>query len=191
MEAEKVHPVGTSSNNQGDHTGGGSGYVLTSSSYKPAGYALGSEYYMKEAYTRAGVNRGCGKAEIQYIGDLEIHSEEKEIEVRRGATYQLDANKFHSFMGVQASSLRVTTMNGNIATVSGLTITGKAIGETRIRIYDQETETDCYIYVKVVENYGESIVEGKGFRIIKKRDGTVWSVGQNNAGQLGVRRQYK
>lgn len=37
------------------HTGGGgSGYVLTASSYKPANYALGSEYYLTSAQTIAG-----------------------------------------------------------------------------------------------------------------------------------------
>mgnify|MGYP005806358275 CR=1 FL=1 len=33
---------------------GGSGYVLTSSSYKPGGYLLGSQYYMTNAQTIAG-----------------------------------------------------------------------------------------------------------------------------------------
>lgn len=34
--------------------GGGSGYVLTSSSSKPSGYLLGSEYYLSDASTKAG-----------------------------------------------------------------------------------------------------------------------------------------
>ena len=34
--------------------GGGSGYVLTDSSYKPSGYLLGSEYYLSNAQTIAG-----------------------------------------------------------------------------------------------------------------------------------------
>lgn len=33
---------------------GGSGYVLTSSSSKPSGYALGSQYYLTNASTKAG-----------------------------------------------------------------------------------------------------------------------------------------
>lgn len=33
---------------------GGSGYVLTTSSYKPSGYLLGSQYYMTNAQTKAG-----------------------------------------------------------------------------------------------------------------------------------------
>ena len=33
---------------------GGSGYVLTSSSSKPGGYLLGSQYYMTNAATYAG-----------------------------------------------------------------------------------------------------------------------------------------
>ncbi len=34
--------------------GGGSGYVLTASSYKPTGYLLGSEYYLSNAQTIGG-----------------------------------------------------------------------------------------------------------------------------------------
>ncbi len=34
--------------------GGGSAYVLTASSHKPTGYALGSEYYLSDAQTIAG-----------------------------------------------------------------------------------------------------------------------------------------
>ena len=33
---------------------GGSGYVLTSTSSKPSGYALGSQYYLSNAATYAG-----------------------------------------------------------------------------------------------------------------------------------------
>jgi hypothetical protein len=46
---------------------GGSGYVLTAESYKPDGYALGSEYYLSDTYMAANdVNHyyGIAKAEI-------------------------------------------------------------------------------------------------------------------------------
>lgn len=43
-------PGGTS----GSSGGGGSGYVLTASSYKPSGYLLGSQYYMTSASTKTG-----------------------------------------------------------------------------------------------------------------------------------------
>ncbi len=33
---------------------GGSGYILTASSSKPSGYALGSQYYLSNASTKAG-----------------------------------------------------------------------------------------------------------------------------------------
>ena len=38
----------------GEVVDGGSGYVLTSSSSKPSGYALGSQYYLSNASTKAG-----------------------------------------------------------------------------------------------------------------------------------------
>lgn len=38
----------------GNDGSGGSGYVLTASSFKPSGYLLGSEYYLTDAQTIAG-----------------------------------------------------------------------------------------------------------------------------------------
>lgn len=46
---------------------GGSGYVLTASSFKPSGYKLGSEYYMSNASTSTRAYSGQGKAKITVL----------------------------------------------------------------------------------------------------------------------------
>nr|DAW87704.1 MAG TPA: Glycine rich protein [Bacteriophage sp.] len=46
---------------------GGSGYVLTASSFKPSGYMLGSEYYMTNASTSTRAYSGQGKAKITVL----------------------------------------------------------------------------------------------------------------------------
>lgn len=56
---------------------GGSGYVLTESSYKPEGYLLGEEYYLTDGKTVAGGN------------DLPIGQTRAEIEVIECATYKM------------------------------------------------------------------------------------------------------
>lgn len=50
------------------NSGGGSGYVLTSSSYKPSGYSGTSLYYMTETVLTNTVNAGNGKVIITQIG---------------------------------------------------------------------------------------------------------------------------
>ena len=58
------------STNYDKYTGGGSGYVYTSStaSSYPSGCLLNSNYYLASASTTQGTNTGHGKATITYIG---------------------------------------------------------------------------------------------------------------------------
>lgn len=56
VELVNIHPQG-----------GGSGYVLTSNSYKPSGYMLGSQYYLTNTSMSSGVRSGNGYATITLI----------------------------------------------------------------------------------------------------------------------------
>ena len=46
--------------------GGGSGYVFTSTSYKPSGYNVPSKYYMTDTAVGTGVRSGDGYATVSY-----------------------------------------------------------------------------------------------------------------------------
>ena len=63
-----TYPDGSKDDDKGGN--GGSGYVLTESSYKPEGYLLGEEYYLTETSTVTGGNNlpiGHTRAEIEVI----------------------------------------------------------------------------------------------------------------------------
>lgn len=70
-----TYPDGSGDDDRGGN--GGSGYILTATTYKPEGYLLGEEYYLTDGKTIAGGN------------DLPIGQTRAEIEVIECATYKL------------------------------------------------------------------------------------------------------
>lgn len=70
-----TYPDGSGDDDRGGN--GGSGYVLTASSFKPTGYLLGEEYYLTDGKTIAGGN------------DLPIGQTRAEIEVIECTTYKM------------------------------------------------------------------------------------------------------
>lgn len=84
-----------------------------------------------------------------------------------------------------------TSVDSEIATVSqaGI-ITGKNIGQTMITVTEKNTGISSSIIVSVTSNHEDSIampqVENlEDATIVLKADGTVWTTGLNNFGQLG------
>lgn len=142
---------------------------------------------MTDVVMQSGVNSSYGKAEISYVRGIgQIYSEEKEIEVEVGGSYGIDISKLHSEVGIEGSKITLESERGEIAGVEGLYVKGIKEGRTKIKVKDGGTESSCYIYVNVVKGKKEEIGQGEGFTVALKRDGTVWSWGRNEKGQLGT-----
>ena len=90
------------------------------------------------------------------------------------------------------STTKVGTLNyeiedSNVAELTTLgMITGKQQGITKIKVTDTSTKRTTSIWVKVVNDSNIQISLGYKFSVALKQDGTVWSWGQNNDGELGL-----
>ncbi|MEG2455248.1 MAG: hypothetical protein RSC08_03250, partial [Oscillospiraceae bacterium] len=96
----------------------------------------------------------------------------------------------------------LTSSDPAVATVEGFTIVaGKQMGTATIRIYNQTTKRSAMLHVNVlnvrdsadplkpteyVYKSTPTISLGDGFSLALKADGTVWSWGNNQKGQLGI-----
>lgn len=74
----------------------------------------------------------------------------------------------------------------SVATVdsSGL-VTANAKGRTRLKIIDSANELETYVYIKVIDGLEPLLTTGLNFTVALKQNGTVWSFGKNDLGQLG------
>ena len=84
-----------------------------------------------------------------------------------------------------------TSSNEDVATVdnNGI-VTGVGIGHTTITAYNSVNGLKAKAIINVYRNKEGAITvpkveEGEGFTVILKEDGTVWSTGKNDEGQLG------
>ena len=90
------------------------------------------------------------------------------------------------------STTKVGTLNyeiedSNVAELTTLgMITGKQQGITKIKVTDTSTKRTTSIWVKVVNDSNIQVSLGYKFSVALKQDGTVWSWGQNNDGELGL-----
>ena len=84
-------------------------------------------------------------------------------------------------------NLKCESLNENIAIVDEYgKITAISAGLTKIKITDTKNDISTYVYVEVLSNSNVEVQEGKNFTIALKQNGTVWSYGLNNNGQLGL-----
>ena len=139
------------------------------------------------------LNGGAGGKGSVTLTNLtpELNYEEKEIVLDLGEIYQIDRSKinFVSQLALQDSislgNLTFEILDTNIANLSGDTITGVLEGNTKLKITDVDNQIVTYVYITVIQGEKSALTTGNNFTVALKQNGTVWSFGKNDLGQLG------
>lgn len=108
------------------------------------------------------------------------------IEVKTGSMVE-DINLYGN--DVSQGQYILTSDDETIARVEGKNVIGVGIGTTVITVYDPITEIEAIIKVEV-RNQGAvalpQVEMGECYTVALREDGTVWTAGYNNVGQLGL-----
>ena len=137
---------------------------------------------------------GDGTITINELGSI-LNCAKKSITLNISDVYTIDRNKisYTKLNTIQTEDLTVgnlifESLNPEIATVDASgKITGISVGKTRIKITDTDNEYSAYIVVNVTKEglITPQIKEGDNFTVALKANGTVWTYGLNDKGQLG------
>lgn len=122
----------------------------------------------------------------------ELNYTEKEIVLIKGQTHKIDNSKIGlvnqniTQSGISIGSISYEIQNLEIATIDSTgTITAIEKGHTKLKIKDDTNEIETYVYIKVIDKTTPMLSTGNNFTIALKENGTVWSFGKNDVGQLG------
>ena len=153
-------------------------------------------------YGQLGLKDTTTRGKFEKIGELEISCEPARITLNVGESKDISlalSSSFNLKNNKQASGeVNKTIENETIASLAGNTVTGNAIGKTMLNatyegiIGTLNTEIQKFnknVEVEVLPKDGKvtpKVEAGDGFTVELKADGTVWSHGQNQYGQLGV-----
>ena len=146
-------------------------------------------------YGQIGNSGNTSATYLSKMGDGFLNYPEKVITVEVDKSKKINPLLFNiqDDMNVYTdSTTKVGTLNyeiedSNIAELTTLgMITGKQQGITKIKVTDTSTKRTTSIWVKVVNDSNIQISLGYKFSVALKQDGTVWSWGQNNDGELGL-----
>ena len=153
-------------------------------------------------YGQLGLKDTTTRSKFEKIGELEISCEPARITLNVGESKDISlalSSSFNLKNNKQASGeVNKTIENETIASLSGNTVTGNAIGKTMLNatyegiIGTLNTKIQKFnknVEVEVLPKNGKvtpKVEAGDGFTVELKADGTVWSHGQNQYGQLGV-----
>ncbi len=117
------------------------------------------------------------------------------VTVKQGETITLQAQvkeNLSAFAGhIKLGNITYTSSNLSVATVNEKgEITAVNLGEATIIAKDTTYGYTAQTIVKVIQNNEKAIAvpdiaQGKGFTVVLKADGTVWTMGLNTLGQLG------
>ena len=142
-----------------------------------------------------GGNGGTGSITINELGSV-LNYAQKTIKLKTEEEYQINREKlwYEKLNEIQTEDLKIwnikyETENANIATVDEQgKIVAKGKGETKIKITDEDNGYSTYITVKVTEEGQREagVKAGKDFVVALKENGTVWTWGTNEEGQLGI-----
>lgn len=121
-----------------------------------------------------------------------LNSTIKEVYINKNDTYKLDNTKFEYINqnGIQSPILSVgglsyTSLDSNIAVVDNTgNVIGLNVGSTKVKVTDTVNNISTYVYINVYNNSKVDVKEGRNFTVALKENGTVWSYGLNNKGQL-------
>jgi len=132
--------------------------------------------------------------DIAIEGDMDVEKVNKYIKVGQTTTISIQntgASILANKKNLESSDFKWSSLNEDVATVNGTgVVTGKSVGYTTITGYNEETGVKVRAIINVYNNKNGAItvpqtVTGNGFSVILKEDGTVWTTGLNNLGQLG------
>ena len=153
-------------------------------------------------YGQLGLKDTTTRSKFEKIGELEISCEPARITLNVGESKDISlalSSSFNLKNNKQASGeVNKTIENETIASLAGNTVTGNAIGKTMLNatyegiIGTLNTKIQKFnknVEVEVLPKNGKvtpKVEAGDGFTVELKADGTVWSHGQNQYGQLGV-----
>ena len=178
----------TSTYYAGGASGGGSLNIFTRNmAIKGTVTANGGQKY------GAGGAGGDGCATITLVGS-QLNYTEKSVVIPVSETHSIDKNQlsYKKLDEVQTKEISLgaitfESLNTSIATVNNAgTITAVGAGKTKIKITDTTNDISTYIYVDVVNTSKMAIDGGKNFTVSLKANGTVWTYGLNDKGQLGI-----
>ena len=153
-------------------------------------------------YGQLGLKDTTTRSKFEKIGELEISCEPARITLNVGESKDISlalTSSFNLKNNKQASGeVNKTIENETIASLAGNTVTGNAIGKTMLNatyegiigtLNTQIQKFNKNVEVEVLPKNGKvtpKVEAGDGFTVELKADGTVWSHGQNQYGQLGV-----
>ena len=146
-------------------------------------------------YGQIGNSGNTSATYLSKMGDGFLNYPEKVITVGVDKSQKINPLLFNiqDDMNVYTdSTTKVGTLNyeiedSNVAELTTLgMITGKQQGITKIKVTDTSTKRTTSIWVKVVNDSNIQVSLGYKFSVALKQDGTVWSWGQNNDGELGL-----
>ena len=153
-------------------------------------------------YGQLGLKDTTTRSKFEKIGELEISCEPARITLNVGESKEISlalSSSFNLKNDKQASGeVNKTIENETIASLAGNTVTGNAIGKTMLNatyegiigtLNTQIQKFNKNVEVEVLPKNGKvtpKVEAGDGFTVELKADGTVWSHGQNQYGQLGV-----
>ena len=136
---------------------------------------------------------GNGFVTINELGSS-LNYEEKVIQIPLNTIYKIDPNKisYTKLNNIQTEDLNLGTItyetkDSSVATVdvSGH-IAGVSLGKTKVKITDETNGYSTYIIIEVINTVAKAQIElGDDFTVTLKENGTVWTFGKNNKGQLG------
>ena len=124
----------------------------------------------------------------------DLQCSEKLIQLHVGDNHEINKDKIQYInqnetqtSGITVGNINFESLNSSIVIVNqeGV-ITGQKVGKTKVKVTDVSHNISTYIVVEVINNTKIDVQEGKDFTIALKQNGTVWSYGLNNSGQLGI-----
>ncbi len=124
----------------------------------------------------------------------DLNYSEKVIELNVGQDYAIDKNQIQLInqnkIQINPITLGRITFDALDSTIADVDANGKITanktGKTKIKITDIDNDISTYVYVQVINNTKIDVQEGKNFTVALKQNGTVWSYGLNDNGQLGI-----
>lgn len=136
---------------------------------------------------------GNGSVTINELGSV-LNYEDKIIQIPLNTIYKIDLNKlsYTKLNDIQTENLILGTISygtsdNTVAQVDGSgNITGTKLGKARVKITDETNGYSTYIIVEVVNQPTKAQIRlGEDFTVTLKENGTVWTFGKNDKGQLG------
>ena len=149
-----------------------------------------------------GLKDNTQRATFEMVGELQIECEPEKIEMHVGENKDISLSLSSSFNlksdKQNNGEINKVIINETIASISGNTVTANSIGKTILNASYEGTigsiNTDVKkfyrsIEVEVLPEGGivvPKVDSGNEFTVSLKADGTVWTWGQNQYGQLGL-----